>query len=398
MSATKSAECENNTNIDFQSVERDLLNRHTARVCGLGMAAVRANIEKSGYLARGEKVPKIDDMVAKHQIKEARKTMQSEPSFAIKFCEINHDKISPWLKTVTGNTPAEMVNHLLANKKAGKYKIKDKTFLNFLDWYNHANLQRQNESADLINERKILFKSQIEKVVNDGWMPKSVLDDGPEKLSAVAVEVDDGYELLKCQDKQAAEEGFYLNGVFNDNVLGNPWMLLRSIAVKSSTFIHESVHAVTGYGDYYDYCDSAKEINGYVISVGSMGKIFDGDGKTIIDETITEHVTQSLLHGSVDIIKPAKKTASYYEFRMLLDALCNQGAEKIDIREFIAAYFEDDKTARQLNVKSARNILIAHLRKAFPSGDIITEINKLKIVGGVHIESDSLSAITDLNK
>lgn len=387
MSAANSAESDN-----LESFKQ-VVDKHTARVSGLGRIAVNTNIAKSGYLARGEKLPTIDDLVAKYQIKEARKTLGSEPSLAIKFCENNHDNISPWLKTVTGNTPAEMVNNLLAKDEAGDYKIDDQTFLNFLDWYNHTNSQRQNESTDLINELKLLFKSQIEKAVGDGWMPASVLDLGPQRLSAVAVEVDDGYELLKCQDKQAAQEGRFLKGIFNDNNPDNPLILLRTIVANSSTFIHEAVHAVTGYGNYYDYCDDTNGINGYVVSVGSMSKIFSGDGKTVIDEAVTEHITQSLLYGSVDIIKPVKKTGSYYEFRNFLDALCNQGAEKIDIREFIAAYFEDDKTARQLNVKSARNILIAHLRKAFPTGDIITEINKLKIVGGVHIEPSSLSTI-----
>ncbi len=391
MLAINPAECDN------MEHSKPVLDKHISRVSGLGRLAVKVNIENSGCQLRGEKIPTIDSMVAKHLTKEARRTMQTEPSLAVKFCENNHDKISPWLKTVAGNTPTEMVNNLLEKNQAGDYKIDDRTFLNFLDWYNHANLNRQHDLKQVIDDRKIMFKSFIEKAVNDGWMPASVLDLGPQKLNAVAVEVDDGYELLKCQDKQAAEEGLYLKGIFNDHDLNNPLILLRSIAADSSTFIHESVHAVTGYGNYYDYCDHANEISGYIVSVGSMGKIFQGDGKTIIDEAVTEHITQSLLYESVDIIKPKNKNGSYYEFRNLLDALCNQGAEKIDIREFIAAYFEDDKTARELNTRSARNLLVAHLRTAFPSGDIIADINKLKIVGGVHIEPNSLSAIKDLN-
>jgi len=71
---------------------------------------------------------------------------------------------------------------------------------------------------------------------------------------------------------------------------------------------------------------------------------------------------------------PARKGAAYKKERQLLYILATQGVEKVDIRHFIAAYFEDSPDDASAEHPSAMTDLARQLQRAFPFADVINEI------------------------
>jgi len=408
----------------------EIIRNHASDTSGLGRAAVKRAVIVSSYKLSSNDKPS-DSYSLNRYLGNARQSLKDNPALAIDFCEDN--QMSPWLrrtvmniespqpkeyglpeisqavigwiyKSIKGKNslnsrPKQIINKLVEKDESGDYIVSNEVFLNFLEWYNFMHIQRQNEVKNQIQNRKLTFIGQIKDAVEEGWMPSSVLDQNSKKLDSVKVEVDDGYELLESQRQRETENGYSVHGLYDDTNSNQPLILIRPIpgVIDKYTYTHEATHAITGNGYEYDYYNPNR-ITGDCKrkSVGSIKKMFgSGDGGTIMDEAITEHVAQSLIHGLADVVDPKQKSGSYFEFRGFLHKLCTSGVNKLHISEFIAAYFEDDETADQLGSRSAREMLLSNLRNAYPDTNIISNIAKdLKIVKSVHIDPSSMSFIS----
>ncbi len=393
--------------------------RHASYISGLGRHAVIYNIYNSFEKIYSEsfldeednKSHQISrDKYVRSKINDARVAMKLDTNLAAEFCDVH--PISPWLKqTLIGDMPlgiekqvifnskntigsiasritkksynrhgsaesSYIVDSLLKKKMFGGYKVSDETFLNFLEWYNHAHVQTQNESKEKVDSNKLNFITLVDKSVQDGWMPKSVVNSRLPKLDQVHVAMDDGYGF-----NDESRYSAYANFNYRNRIFFNPLSYKRSQIksnIISDTYIHEACHAIAD--EMNNNMDRFDDIFSDIFKAVFYRDIF---GK-IINEAITEHIAQSLKFGSVDIIDPINRsqdnTKCYFSERNLLNTLCNKGYKKIDIRNFINTYFEDDNTAVKLGSKSAREVLISNLVMAFPSEMLNKRNNKFKDV------------------
>lgn len=406
-----------NTSENISNEQFDSMN-HALSFSGLGRRAVITNMDRAAEKAYGESTNAqntyesvLNDRIDR-TVNDSRELIKSDPNLAVEFCDSH--PISPWLrsvilgditsdketrylgktKTMAGKLASKIlmktdkrhgsaesnkvVDKLLKKKMFRGYAISDETFLNFLEWYNHAHVQRQNEVKDEIDYSKLKYIFQINRAVEEGWMPESVVSSRLNKLDEVSVAVDDGYGI--CGNKANNYSTYAQQNYLHNTILFNPISYKKASKVTSiidDTYTHEATHAISDDSSAAKY----EYLMGLAFGANNCG--------TIINEAVTEHIAQSLKSGSVDIIDPTIRAivneGFYSSERDLLNTLCNKGFEKIDIRNFINVYFEDNDTANKLGSKSARERLIWSLETAFPR----------KVIGKGKYKHKSVDAFND---
>lgn len=282
---------------------------------------------------------------------------------------LNEHSNSQALNQILGVDSSENVDYvtLLTKKNAeGEYKIDDKKLLNFLEWHNHELVKLQ-EKYDSEKQKKHFDKKLI-KAIADGWIPHWVQEWAPDRLYNTEVVVDDGFRT-KFSERQSVANALHVNEIENEIVISP-----SEIKKSEQTMTHEFLHVIDGI-----------EWNGDVSNQGLM-KLFNEDAhaaRTALNEAVTEHLASSMYGGlSIDQIDPSerkrlKQTRVYVEERKLLNVLANMGKNKIDIRTFIKAYFDDGMRIDN-NGLTPTESLKNEIEKAFPGQNVLENLSNCK--------------------
>jgi hypothetical protein len=350
LSATKCAEFRIGHVLNHDEMLRD----HTLAISKLSQSAVSLSIDRiAGRFHKNGMSDAMEAFTDKMRI-----MAENNPDSCINLI-VDDMKISPWLEDVIlgdeksllpVNRPKQLVDRLTDKDKTGNFTVGKETFLNFLEWFNYTRNHSRYEIKEQIDKFKVTYKNDLEKAVRDGWVPESVLNFNLKKLNQVEFAVDDTLALIEGDIGNSGPLATY--NPTSKRVLFRPFAELFY-----TNFAHEATHVIEGGSEHY--------------ITHAMYKVFgDGNLGLNVNEAVTEHISCSLQCGDWDVIDPAKKPGSYSEQRLALNALCNAGLTKINIREFINAYFENDDDANRLGIKSARNKLSAHIINAFPELNI----------------------------
>ncbi len=288
---------------------------------------------------------------------------------------IGQQPMPQWLNELVGLNEADihdpnvdkttpLISKLTQKDAEGNYTVGDRTFQNFLEWHNYCLTQEQ-KAFDTQKETYVrTFDEALQQAVKAGWMPKKALLRLGRLNSAIIV-VDDGF------DTDLEGRGGYKSLSLTDT--GKAVIVLSPDRMsRKHTFMHEAVHVIhgrqldDGEGNYGRY---------------KIGELFDGKefaSKTIV-EACVEHITGALEGDDIDDLKPEehKQAYAYHEQRRLLQALCETGVEKVDIRLFIGALMEELGDLQVMGQKTANEKLATQLKAAFPDRDILQEVAHL---------------------
>ena len=279
---------------------------------------------------------------------------------------------SPWLRERVGKRAfnrfsRRTVVDRLTEKNKGEYKINDDVFQNFLQWHNHNLVHKQREFNERVPELKKSYADKLKSAVQRGWIPMSVLSK-LNRLESVDVHIDDGM-------RTAVKRVGGLAVSFAESEQHIVTLSPDELDDPSRTLSHEFTHILDGHESNHRL-NKGKRYRQR--RTHGLQRIFGGGRMSAsLNEAVTEHFADSLEHGQLQVTNPnskVRKEASYEDERYLLHVLCRSGNRKIDIRVFLAAFFEDNMQRRG---GSAGEELLQSLRGAFPFTDIVQEIKSL---------------------
>jgi hypothetical protein len=270
------------------------------------------------------------------------------------------------------------LDKLVAKTTDGEPAVGDDTLQSFLDWHNHSLVKKQEIIDDREEELKALYIAKFHQAQKAGWILPETLHH-LDRLKFTRVVVDDGFDT--------ALEGAYAHA---QSTRKDRWHAATISPLRINYLEEDLMHEFTHILDGRD--PGTSEVRD-LLSHG-MSRIFgEGIGGVALNEALTEQFSDGLLTGNIDQTDPDSEVRRgnshvYYHERQLLHALCAQGVEKVDIRTFLDAFFEDTVTTERLGVNSSAQQLTEALMTAFPFTDVIAEIRELS-------KDDSLEEYTE---
>jgi len=369
----------------------ELCNQHRNRYSGLGGLAVNLSMNiaykelnksddysSTSYYTDRYRIWNTKKQLHKH-ISEARDLIVQDYDPACdKAIEFSKSNNSPWLDKVLSEygSISSAILRISCSDKAKS--IPDATLLNVLEWYNYNHAQANIALEETFNGVKNDYRELIKASISNGHLPlipARLLNDGIDNAKMV---VDDGY------NKELSLAAFSYDLVLKSGVLElDKCVLFRDQKQITESSYHELNHVVS-------HVDIDR---GSVIMRNGIRAIFgDGEGHTVVNEAVTEHIAISLEDQSYDVIKG--KAGSYRSARLLLYVLCEKGDQKISIRKFIDAYFELIEP-NSLRDSVAAKDLKSSLEQAWPDIDIINQIQNLKFDT---LKDSYLVSLAELNK
>ncbi len=290
------------------------------------------------------------------------------------------------LDTFGAQTGPELVRKVMATPTVGEDGQK---VMNFFEWQTYAATKREETFA--AQERPKLLDAvdhYIGRGVTHGILPVSSHNKFRGLMAGNSVRVEETFFTTVHN----YGEGITVRGTatkFTDGsaVVGLSPELQSNEAKKEHTVVHEILHVLDGTVD-----NPASE-GSYESKDTGLYRIFgDGAGATAVNEAVTEHTADSLIHGNMDEINPFSEarvnSTSYHGSRFLLEVLCKEGVSPVDPRLFTAAMLEEGNGGKG----SAASKLTTKLDKAFPGMNVIGRIRDYKTPDG---ELDDV-AIADL--
>ena len=245
-----------------------------------------------------------------------------------------------------------IVAKLIQKDAAGDYTVNDTAVLHFLQMHNFNVTQVQQEFNELLPGVKSRFLQRLTRAVTSGNIPLTVLDRYEQMQDKSLVVVDDGMEThcLGVHGRHIALDTPEVVSV----IMIDP---LTTGHEREGTYTHEALHGLTGRhvgkitSIESDFCDQPTR------------------GAELINEAITEHLTQFLLGLSGKT--PTEydgEAGSYSSPRALLHKIITHGQKTIPFDMFIKAYFEDE------SADELRDAIV----DSFDGFDIITAIAAIK--------------------
>ena len=268
----------------------------------------------------------------------------------------------------------------VAIKNKNKHAVSDETVLNFAQWYMGLTLDKQKEYDAEISGFREQYKDRVRSAVDAGWIPTRVINN-LRNIDNTDVIQDDMFATIAN-----GAHGWY-DAYSSIDVDGRSTILVSPIeteqSTKDETLTHEWTHALAN--------DTEEKYN----RTRLLRELFGEAGSFTINEGLTEHLAQSLIHGDFDTIDPGLRTpkgSSYAEFRTLLDKICNGGNVKIDIREFYDALYFTSQEKKNLFIhsESTRN-LFKKIEDSFPGVNVLTRLSN------INKDNDFDNLLDDLN-
>ncbi len=223
-------------------------------------------------------------------------------------------------------TPMQYIRRFSDKNDDGSYVVPDEAVYNLLEKVAHNLAQEQTEFDTNAEVYKDNFRKRFLKGVELGWIPTFAANK-LDRLNSTVIAVDDGMDMGLAA---ANALNFYQEDHYEVVVAPG------TKADPERALTHEFIHTL----------DGGKDNN---VSSKALYKIFgDGYGGTTMNEAVVEHLADALykMNDDIDVVapySPERREGSVYESeRALLDKILNDGTEKIDIRLFIAAHFEDE--------------------------------------------------------
>lgn len=364
--------------------------KHAPNACNtLGLLAVKGDLVRSVVITHAEQwleneMPNANKYVAE-ELQETRVRITNiDASKRLEVgSKIIQKKVPQFLLNSLGvRYDRQIFERLVEQGHDGLYAVSDDVLLNFLQWHSYSMVMLRGEFMEKQwPQLKFSHKYQLKEAVNDGWLPKCVLQ--PERLNALEqaeLILDDGMFLHEqgsmatvIYDKTSATEVYF-----------PPYPFL-------GTVYHELSHVMVGV-------ETPKTKSGGRFSGGSktygLYRLFDekhvNAGK-VLDEAVTEHIARTMdeFPQNPDVIDPDTRRdlySSYTTERKLLDSLCNWGVKPVDIRLFTRAYFEDSTRLRRPAIRKLKR----ELAKAFPGRDILRELGEMMSQGEYEEDSKNL--------
>lgn len=342
---------------------------------GLGREAVKADIMLTEF-----KVSGMEGLVEKgefHRGNLAQRARNRIDALSYDQRKIADDFISAqpdsaWLDAALGvdankKGVKNYTEKLTRKSRAGKYRVGNELFQNFLEWHNHALAEKQHEMDAQREDYEKDFKNNVEQAVREGFIPEYVLERLDQRLANTRFIVDDGFSTSIYDEGggiQRPRDGEYIIAVAPNHA-----------EAPEHAITHELIHVMQG-----EEALPQDEINNErpAESTG-LYRVF-GKGGRILNEAIVEHLAHGLLNGKIAETNPEsaiRHGAVYPGERAILHWLSTQGSEPVDIRLFSEALFEDGDQGEALGENSAGDRLLEQLNKSFPGLDIVTMLSNL---------------------
>lgn len=333
----------------------------------LGSAAVNNEEQRVAVLINPDDGPVTDPYrtqlyLARHMVKAALKS--GEASYVNGL--LVPTGMPEWLRRATGTEDDPSV---LAANLARDKTMSEETALNVLQLHNwqHAKRQQSYEREELpkIKDR---YKTAVIQAVEDGWMPTSVLT-RLDRLDETPVFLDDGFKL-----ETMGAAASTLNGT---EVTMGPF-----VDEHDQHYPHEANHVLAGVDVLPEKTKDNWRNSSGLSRIFRLRPLFRSTtikdtGGSALDEALTERIATALLSGDIDTPPKVDDMDSYIRQQVLLNTLCNKGVQPVDIRLFIAAYFEDGVERDKLGADSAAAHLVSALEEAFPRIDVMSKLSSL---------------------
>ncbi len=227
-------------------------------------------------------------------------------------------------------------------------------------------IQADQEFRQTYPEIKELFQQGVERAVQEGYMPSSVLDHTTSALNDTAIQIVDPV-LLK--DDDLGEEG--IAGQYS------PRQDITHIASDATdierviTTVHEMLHKLSG-GRF------SKKALEYLArdKTGFMEALAADIAHTGLTEAITHHFTLGLVTGDLDTLDPDQRfddgndDMRYYAYRKLLSIMIDRSGGVMHLKSITRASFEDNSQVVD-RVKMVREARAAYGARAFSKLDIL---------------------------
>ena len=335
----------------------------------VGRLAVHFDMDDLRYMLEDD-LPEAPTELVAHTYRAAQEAREEITASAYHMSKSNEylerfRTESPWLACVLGEAAGEEQHELTAFtiENAGRQPtVSNATFLNFLQWHNSTLAKIQLEMDQASDGHKVAFAGRLKQAVAEGWIPENAIDN-LYRLSTVRIFTGDpivaaGNRIFGAQ---------WHNGDENFIRIVPRW---KHSDEYTHTYTHELLHAIVSKNQSSDAAVHNSEI---APNNTGIERTFTGKAGRILDEAVTEHIADSLLNGTVNVIEPLaherKKSRSYHSERLMLHALCNFGLHTINIRDFIAAYFAD--------TAEPGKHLAEKLKASFPYTNILDELEGL---------------------
>lgn len=335
----------------------------------LGSEAVKAAIENTHSIINGSE----PDNAARSLVGSARARVRNVPKHNRKYMPsfFSAKDMPSSLQYMTGSEedPKSLTD------KFAEGKLPYGVALNVLEWRNWRHTQRQREFEEQeLPEYRVHYKEAMERAVDAGWIPDFVLP-RLSRIDTTPTFLDDGF------DTELGDTGGYSDFRDMKIVLGPHY--------NQHIYVHEATHLMS--------MEQRREPTGKTESVPNDGlkavflpknkvslkvaeRVWHKSGSVAIDEATIEHIALSLEDQDFERIvteNGVPKEGSYETERMLLNTLCTQGVQPVDVKLFIAAYFESETQMKELGEESASARLVRELQKAFPRTDVMYNLSHI---------------------
>ena len=249
----------------------------------------------------------------------------------------------------------------------------DAAILNFLQWHNHGHAKDQAELDKEVKQYKELYKDKMTAAIGKGWVPEWVADRIDERLLETFIILDDKF-TTSYKDK-----GLTRTSAHARNLSGKDFITFAPHTPRSknvdSIVIHEFHHVMDGRDE-----KEQKDFGNH-----GMYRLFDPEANSVagvsLNEAVVEHLASAMYYDDdVDVIDTSAKGRDHMVYvaeRNLLNTLATMGSHSIDIRDFIAAHFDEGEHTDEDGLTPIEK-LKAKLITAFPTRDVIRELEECK--------------------
>lgn len=364
-----------NTNIGYDRV-------------GLGTGAVKAALARTELAISGDEYG--FDVVEAARLKSGIATAREElenltPAQKARFNNyLSTSPASDWLDVQLGFGENEIKKGLRKdyagrlserNKDSDEYAVSDQSLLHFLEWHNHNLAVNQKWVERHDKEFKATFKDKLTKAIAKGWVPQWVNDRIDTRLERTEIAIDDGFAST-FKNTLANALRLDINGDDSEVVISpeSP----ESDGVLEKLLTHEFVHVMDGKA-------------GAGANARGLYKLFGNQrdyAGMALNEAVVEHLADVMYKGKddINIIDPktkSRKDAYYPKERELLNVLANMGKNKIDIRLFIAAHFDEGEHKDEQG-RTPVEVLKDEIKNAFPDIDVLSELDEMSSLDEIH--------------
>ncbi|RYX78406.1 hypothetical protein EON76_05930 [bacterium] len=329
---------------------------------GHGSGVVDASLEHANNVMKER--DSVTSRVARHMSKNALKKIIKLTKEEVNISKAGY--IREYWKSITGKDLSPGLNVMLENNeehKSEEMTLSDEFVTNILEWNNY-NLVQDNNDFERESERyKDLFKNKLSAAVNDGWVPEWILKRLDSRINYAQIRLDDGFTTSREN----------ISGYTNDGIEDVRHVVLQpdnqSINKLSNehVMLHELTHVMDG-----------RDGGG-----GGLTRLFKSNKNTYagtaLNEALVEHFSFSLYKDlpidDLDTLNIERQESTYFDEREILELLCTEGKEQIDIRLFISAHFsheEDDL----YDEKNPIDELKRAIERSFPGANILSDMSK----------------------